>query len=149
MRTTSRLALVCVLVLLPACRTFLPYTAKPLTSPAEARRVIQQTLEEQRDEHAPVSVDVTDDRFRVVRTRETDVEDSGLFGVAVYYSKIGRVELSRRKGVYAVSIYAADDALLIHVFTYDQASAERFIDALSTMRATSASAQLAARQVGA
>jgi hypothetical protein len=135
MRVPPRLLCVGSLLLVAACRTYLPYAAKPLTSPAEARRVIQQTLEEQRDEHAPVSVDVTDERFRVVQTRETDAEDSGMFGVAVYYSRIGRVELSRKKGVYAVSIFAADGALLMHVFTYDQVSAERFIDALATMRA--------------
>lgn len=131
---TARLLCLGLPLLLPACRTYISYVGTPLADRAEAKRVIRQTLEEQRNERAPVSVDVTDERFLAVQTRQTEAENAGIFGVAVYYARIGRVGLSLKKRVYTMFIYAADGALLLHVFTYDRASAERFMDALATMR---------------
>lgn len=122
------------LITLSACRTYIPYVATPISDPAQARRVMQQTLEEQRDENAPVHVEVTNERFRVVRSREEDADEGDLYGTSVYYTRITDILLSERKGVYAVSIFGLDEALLIHVFAYDQETAERFIDALGTMR---------------
>lgn len=114
------------------CRTYIPYTPTPISDPAEARRVIQRTLEEQRIESPPVHVEVTNEKFRAVRSRHADAGD--LFGTSVYYARIEEVLLSKRRGVYAVTILGADRELLMHVFPYDQDAGERFMDALAMMR---------------
>lgn len=59
---------------------------------------------------------------------------SATLGTTVYYTKIGDILLSKRRGVFAVRIRAPNRDLLVHVYTDDQASAEQFIDALETMR---------------
>lgn len=122
------------LITLSACRTYIPYVATPIGDPAQARRVMQQTLEEQRYENAPAHVEVTNERFRVVRSRGGNADEGDLYGTSVYYTRITDILLSKRKGVYAVSILGPDRVLLIHVFAYDEETAERFIDALGTMR---------------
>lgn len=64
--------------------------------------------------------------------------------ITVYYAKVADIRLSKRRGVYAVTMRAANRDVLAHIYTDDKASAEPFIDALETMRENAAAQERAA-----
>jgi hypothetical protein len=116
-----------------SCRSYIPYAGRPLDSARTAQKVIYETLDQQ---PAAAQVEVTDEKFRVVLNHVL-----GPSSAAIYYTQIGDVLLSKKRDVFAVTIRSVTHVALVHVYTHDQASAERFIDALETMRRSAAEAR--------
>ena len=115
----------------------MPYAGKPLEDVAVAKKVIYETLEQQPGGAAPLEIEVTEEKFRIVQTRFNPIVGVRAAGVAVYFAKIADVLLSVKRGLYTVTILGPNGDSLVHVRISDQRSAERFIDALQTMRQAS------------
>lgn len=90
------------------CRSYLPYAGRPMNSTASARRVIYETLDQQ-PTGVPLEIDVTDERFRIQGSRSRMMRTySELYATSIYYSKIGDVVLSEKRGLFTVTILAAN-----------------------------------------
>jgi hypothetical protein len=136
-------ALLALVLMALGCRCYMSCTPRPLESTSRAKKVIYEVLDQQPREWAAIDIEVTDEKFRLLRSVGTGFLGlrPATLGTTVYYTKIGDNLLSKRRGVFAVTIRAPNRDLLVHVYTDDQASAERFIDALETMRRASAEAR--------
>jgi hypothetical protein len=109
-----------------SCRSYMPYAGRPLDSTSTALKIISDMLDQQ---PAAIQVEVTDEKFRILLNHLL-----GPSAVTIYYTRIGDILLSKKRGVFAVTISSPAHVALVHLHTYDQAYAEHFIDALETMR---------------
>jgi hypothetical protein len=113
----------------------MPYQGRLLDDATKARKIIYETLEQQPGWAAPLELEVTDEKMRLVRTRSSFMTGtSGLLPTVIYYANIADVLLSEKRGQFMVSLLGANRVALLYVYTNDQASAERFIDAVETLR---------------
>lgn len=134
-RTALLVSAACLVPL--SCRFYTDYTPRPLDSTSAARQVIYEVLEQQPGPYAATEVQLTNKKFSMSRRHATGflgMGGIGTIGTTIYYDKIGDLLLSKKRGVFTVTIRSPNRVLLLHVYTVDQASAERFIDALETMR---------------
>jgi hypothetical protein len=130
-----RIVLGCVLLSGLGCRTYMPYVGRQLESTTEARNVIYQLLDQQPGSNAAIEVEVTDEKIRLLRSRSNAfLGTSGINGTTIYYSAIGGIRLSKKGNWYAITIDGKNGVALLHVYAADALVAERFIDALETMR---------------
>jgi hypothetical protein len=138
---SARRDLVSVLLLVFVCfgcRSYIAYHGQPLASVESAKKAIYQTLEQQPGGAAPLGVEVTDEKFRLTQMHWNPVAGSGAVGTTIYYAQVGDMVLSEKRGLFAVTIKTTTGYTLLHVYAVDQHTAERFIDALETMRKAAA-----------
>jgi DUF2075 family protein len=113
----------------------MPYTGRPVDSTGTARQIIYEVLDQQPGSNGAMEIQVTDEKFSVLRSRSNVLlGTSGIYGTTIYYTSIGEMRLSRKRAWFAVTIRGANGVNLLYVYTADRHSAERFIDALETMR---------------
>lgn len=122
---------------LAGCRTYMTYTGQPMESTTDAERVIRELLEQQPGGNAPEQVEVGGEKFQIFRGRPLSIMGPGVDGATIYYARMGELRLSVKGKWYAVTICATNGEALLHVYAPDQHTAERFIDALETMRRAS------------
>ena len=138
--STSVLGVWTVGLIALGCRTYLDYSGQPLTSVAEAREFIVHVLESQHGDYAPIEVEVTEEKLRVLRQRlQTFGPIPSVIGpTVIYFADIGVPRLSKKSGWFAITILAPNGHVWMHVYTADLKTAERFIDALVTMKRAAA-----------
>jgi hypothetical protein len=118
-----------------SCRTSVSYEPRALTSSAEAVEVIRQTLETQHAQYAPIEVEVSEVKLSMLRNKSNPLlGTSGLNRTVIPFSSIGEVTLSRKNRWFAVTLAAVNGFVLLHVYTPDAQSAQRFMDAIETLR---------------
>ena len=137
--TRSQLCIVLVATLFLAtgssCRTSVSYKPRTLPSSAEAIEVIRQTLETQHAQYAPIEVDVSETQFSMLRNKSNILlGTSSLNRTAVRFSSISKVALSKKNRWFAITFFAVNGAVLLHVYAPDAQSAQRFMDAIETLR---------------
>ena len=126
-----------LLLLASSCfiRTSIRYSPRALDTSAEAMHVIYEILEGQHGQFAPIELEVTEEKLSILRTRSNPLlGTSGVHRTVIRYSTIGEVSLSRKNRWSAVTLAAENGIPLLHVYTSDAESGERFMDAIETMR---------------
>ncbi len=133
---TNRLFLLSVALLaLVGCRTYMPYVGHPMSTTSEAMKFIWKVLEQQPGSKASVEIQVTEEKFRMLRSQSNWILGTGgLHATTIYYSNIGDVLLTKKGKWVVVKIFSVNGAALLYVYAADQRSAETFVDALETMR---------------
>lgn len=141
------LILITVLIFASGCRTSIDYNSSLFDTPTEAMRVIYQTLEEQQDDHTPFKLEVTETKIVIFYSERAFLlggfgrggggmmgKGAGIERKFIRYSSIGKVSLTLKNKWYTIILAAVNGHELLHVHTADIESAQRFIDAIDTMR---------------
>lgn len=138
--STAALVVLLPLTLLFICGCFIRmpvrYSPHPLDAPAEAVEVIRQTLEEQHAPYAPIELEVDEEKITLLRGvyRPFPARSGGIHRTTIRYSTVKRVSLSKKNRWYAVTLSAETGVALLHVYTANVESAQRFMDAIETLR---------------
>ena len=129
------LAITLLLVAASGCRTSIRYEPRALASSAEAIEIVHQTLESQHRQFAPIEVEVSETKFTMLRSTSSRLfGTSGLNRTVIRFSTIAEMSLSKKNDWFAVTFTGTNGAVLLHVYTPDAASAQRFMDAVDTLR---------------
>ncbi|MBT4145750.1 MAG: hypothetical protein HOE45_02535 [Gammaproteobacteria bacterium] len=134
-----RVWLILITVLITSgCKT-IDYSPHVYDTPTEAMRVIYQTLEEQQDDHTPYNLEVSESKIVVFYSERASLvgvigKGAGVERKFIRYSSIGKVTLRLKNKWYTIILATVNGHELLHVHTADIESAERFIDAIETMR---------------
>lgn len=103
----------------------------------DPKTIMYRVLEEQPGGHAPLEIDVKNDKFRVLASVRLHSTPFSLGSVqkafVIYYDNIGSVELYRVKDYYNILILDKSGARIYRVVTYDLDKAKSFIDALQAL----------------
>ena len=137
--TRSQLCIVLVATLLlvsgSSCRTSVSYEPRTLASSAEAIEVIRQTLETQHAQYAPIEVEVSETELSMLRNKSNPLLGTSILNrTVIRFSIIGEVSLSEKNRWFAVTLAGVNGVALLHVYTPDAQSAQRFMDAVETLR---------------
>jgi hypothetical protein len=113
---------------------------QPPLYPSEAMAIIRQVIEEQPRPFDVTSVDVTNERIHVVKHVVKSKKFLMVQGVTtvptsstVYFNNIGQVEISSNGGLYVVTVQDKRQSSRLRVYSSDETSARRFVDALMVM----------------
>ena len=118
-----------------SCRWSISYKPRSLASSAEAIEVIRQTLEEQHAQYAPIEVEVSETQLSMLRTTSNPLfGKSSLNRRVIRFSIIAEVTLSKKGRWFAVTLAGVNGGTLLHVYTPDTQSAQRFMDAIETLQ---------------
>lgn len=111
------------------------YQPALMSSSSAAVRVIYDTLETQPGNHAPIEVEVNEEKMALLRARRGFFSSGTTIRTVVRYDMLGEVRLQKKKQYFVSTLFAPTGVKLLHVYMVDERTAQRFMDAVATLRA--------------